>query len=403
MRLFWTIRYLDTRDRQFKNRNLRLGTDTLAPAMKAAIEIIADRNSWSRERELLKYRNLFQEVTCAEQNAAARPEQTGSTRFVFWPDYFEDENGQELTRKRMAVTLAGNPEAEYFDARFTQNDIAYFQAEKPPIDVDQVTMTPEQLKILGYFVRDLREMLGSTFYRNGPATLSRGGPHGPAWTVQTAASDEEIRSFVTIFRRLYMETEPANFVKAVDVFDKVLNDHPMGMWLRGMAVNFGNKLGKPPNCFPLLGDKKLPFTVKRLIDVFLYTQYAHQPDEKRARQFSECLAAVNGDRSLFTCLFLTELWKCALHVRNAGVLLEQFYDLYCQAHSPEANVLAPLKTHHPGIGDLEKQEDKEARALAEKTEEFAMTLWQQAGQPQAGHAAFRETARRQLLDALGRS
>ena len=56
----------------------------------------------------------------------------------------------------MAVTLAGNPEAEYFDARFTQNDIAYFQAEKPPIDVDQVTMTPEQLKILGYFVRDLR-------------------------------------------------------------------------------------------------------------------------------------------------------------------------------------------------------------------------------------------------------
>ena len=56
--------------------------------MKAAIEIIADRNSWSRERELLKYRNLFQEVTCTEQNAAAHPEQTGSTRFVFWPDYF---------------------------------------------------------------------------------------------------------------------------------------------------------------------------------------------------------------------------------------------------------------------------------------------------------------------------
>ncbi len=75
----------------------------------------------------------------------------------------------------MAVTLTGNPEAEYFDPRFTQNDIQYFQAEKQPIDVDQITMTREQLKILGYFVRDLREMLGSSFYRNGPATLSRGG------------------------------------------------------------------------------------------------------------------------------------------------------------------------------------------------------------------------------------
>ncbi len=123
---------------------------------------------------------------------------------------------------------------------------------------------------------------------------------------------------------LYMEKEPANFAKAVDVFAKALNDHPMGNWLHGMAVNFGNELGKPPNCFPFLGDKKLPFTVKLLIDVFLYTQYAHQPDEKRARQFSECLAAVNGDRSLFTCLFLTELWKCAYTFAMPGSFWNSF-------------------------------------------------------------------------------
>jgi hypothetical protein len=303
----------------------------------------------------------------------------------------------------MAVTLTGNAEAEYFDTRFTHNDIQYFQAEKPPIDVDQITMTPEQLKILGYFVRDLREMLGSSFYRNGPATLTKGGAQGPAWTVQTAASDEEIRSFVTIFRRLYMETEPANFAKAVDVFAKALNDHPMGKWLHGMAANFGSELGKPPNCFPFLGDKKLPFTVKRLIDVFIYTQYSHQPKEDRARQFGECLKALSGDRSLLTFLFLTELWKCALHIRNAGVHLEHFYALYCQAHKPETDVLGSLKTHHPGIGALEKQEDKEARALEEKTEELANTLWEQAGRPHGGHATFRESARRRLLDALGRS
>ena len=107
--------------------------------------------------------------------------------------------------------------------------------------------------------------------------------------------------------------------------------------------------------------------------------------------------------AVFAELFLTEIWQCALRIRNAGVLLEQLYELYCQAHSPATDVLSSLKTHHPGIGALEKQEDKAARALAERTEELAKTLWQQAGQPQGGHAVFRDLARRQLHDALGRS
>ncbi len=68
MRLFWTIRYLDTRDRQFKNRNLRLNTDTLAPAMKAAIEIIADMKNRGRERQLLRFRHLFHEMTGPDQD-----------------------------------------------------------------------------------------------------------------------------------------------------------------------------------------------------------------------------------------------------------------------------------------------------------------------------------------------
>jgi hypothetical protein len=404
MVVFWTIRYLDTHDKEFKNRNLRLDTDTLAPAIKAALEIIADIENGRCDRELLKYRDLFQEMTEAELSAAARPERPGSTRFVVMPNYFEDENGQELTLKHMAVTLTGNPEAEYFDPRFTPSDIEYFRAEKPLIDVDQIALTPPQLTILGYFVRDLREMLGSSFYRNnGPARLSSGGPQSPRWAVQTAASDEEIRSFVTIFRRLYMEKEPANFVKAVAVFAEALDDHPMGKWVRGMAANFETELAKAPNNFLVLGEMKLPFTVKRLIDVFLYTQYAHQPDEKRARQFGECLAAVKGDRSLLTFLFLTEIWQCALRIRNAGVLLEQFYEIYCQVHSPATDVLASLKTHHPGIGALEKQEDKEARAVEEKTDALARSLWEQAGRPKGGHAAFRETARLQLLAALGKS
>src|SRR4051812_21386560 len=116
----------------------------------------------------------------------------------------------------MAVALTGDPDAVLFPAGTEQHIIEYALAERRPIPIYKISLSQDQLKILGYFVRDLRELLASAFYKDGPGELTSTDSRGP--TLQTAVSDEEIRSFVTIFRRLYMENEPANFLKAVAVF-----------------------------------------------------------------------------------------------------------------------------------------------------------------------------------------
>ncbi len=267
--------------------------------------------------------------------------------------------------------------------------------------MQQISLSQEQLNILGYFTRDLRELLSTALYKDGPGSLS--GPWSDGRLhLKTAVSDEEIRSFVTIFRRLYMEKEPANFGKAVAVLATALFGHPVAKWVQAVATEYDKSLEQPPDSVPMVGPQKLPFSRKRLIDVFLYTQYAHQPDDRRSRQFNECLSAVGGNRSSLMWLFLTEIWKCAIEFRNAGAVIADFNDRYRQCHRPNSEVLASVRTHHPGLGALEKKEAQEARILREKAEELAVTLWERAGRPEGGYTAFTKAALDQLKTATGR-
>ena len=151
----------------------------------------------------------------------------------------------------------------------------------------------------------------------------------------------------------------------------------------------------------MFGIKVLPFTRKRLIHSNIYTQYAHQPNEGRTRQFNKCLAAVGGDRPFLTWLFLNEIWECALDFHNAGVVIAKFYDRYCQSRNITPTVLPSLQTDHPGFGMLEKKADQETRILREKAEELARALWEQAGRPVGGHAAWVKPALEQLKAAIG--
>ena len=219
MLLFWRIRYLDSRDQSFKDRDLWLETDTLDAVTRAAVELCSQLKDSGRQRGWLQYRHLFREENLSEAELNERVGRHGGMGSAFVHDYFEDENGRELSPKRMAEILTGNPDAVMFPAGARRHDIDYALADKRPIPIDQVTLSADDLRILGYFARDLREMLAAAFYKDGPGTLTSVGNADPE--LQTAVTDEEIRSFVTIFRRLYMKNEPAGFVKAVGVFARV--------------------------------------------------------------------------------------------------------------------------------------------------------------------------------------
>ena len=93
MLLFWKIRYLDSRDRQYKDRELVLDTAKLDAATGAAVEL-CDRLQDNREdRRWLKFRPLFNAVNLSDDEFADLFKNQDRFATVCIHDYFEDEKG----------------------------------------------------------------------------------------------------------------------------------------------------------------------------------------------------------------------------------------------------------------------------------------------------------------------
>jgi hypothetical protein len=111
MRLLWKIRYLDTLERQFKDRYRFLDTELLDPATKAAVELCYELEAPEARRSMLKYRKLFQELNESDGGLESFFAQEPMPSTFFVDGYFEDQNGNELTNKQMGAALTGNPDA----------------------------------------------------------------------------------------------------------------------------------------------------------------------------------------------------------------------------------------------------------------------------------------------------
>lgn len=403
MLIFWRIRYFDRADKQFKDRDLFLDTATLPPAKRAAIELLAESMDNRNEREFLKFKSLFSEGRPSDLDEG-RMNYADGIQSLTLHDYYEDEKGNQITMAEIGPLLTGNPDTVLVPSGARQHDIDYMFTEKPPVPVAEVTLSTDEIRLLGYFVRDFEELRESALMKEGAGTISSGGtlpalPNGD-YHFSTAVSDDEIRSFITIFRRLYMEKEPANFLKAVDLFDTALEGHPLGRWVKGVAGEYEAHLQEVPDFCERRNDMTVTFSVKRLIDIFIYTQYAHQPDERRQRQYLECLQQVGGKRNFLTWQFLTEVWKCGLKIGNAGRIIAGWFKHYCNHHGITPDVLNSLRAEHTGLGTAEKEETRKARLFREKVEELEVELWKQAGKPEGGPVQFRLIAQQQLKQAL---
>lgn len=394
MFVLWGITYLDRSDRQFKRRDLVLDTATLAPAQRGAVELVLESDN---ERAILRLRTLFQDRNPDE--SLDRCIETGFKTFCL-TEYFEDENGVELSRQEMGQIVSGSPTAVMLPCGTEQHHIDFIFSEPIPLPIDEVLLADEQIELLGYFSRDYGELFASAFMDEKPGTLSSGGVTAPILT--TAVSAEEISSAVTVFRRLYMADDPANFGKAVEVYKAVLGNHPRANWVFSQRECYLSALEKAPWMVPFVPGGHVTFTRKRLIDVFLYTLYAHQPDARRQRQFAECLAEVKGQRSFLDWLFLTELWSACLAMKSAGKQIVHWFNRYCEHHQITPEVLTSILDNNPGLGTQEKKDAKEARLLQEKVEAVATELWRGEGCPAGGPEQFRAAALSELQAVLGR-
>ena len=408
MLIYWKVRYLDRRDRTHRNRDLILVTTMLDAVTRAAVELLMETKTTRTEREILKFRHLFGDGDGRTLEQLMEGQDKGQV--VSLTNYLEDEDGNELTNLEIGQVVTADPdEGVLLPFAPESHDLEYMRSVPSSLPFAEVVLSPEHLKILGYFTRDFRELAASTFMKEEhPATLRSGGriPTGE-YIVETSATDEEIRSFLTILRRLYMAKEPANFLKAVQVFSLAVGDHPKGKWVAGEGKSYQEKLDRTPDFRPFVRDGKCTFTRQRLIDVFLYTQYAHQPDDARSlpkyqreAQFEECLRQVDGKKSLLTWMFLTQVWLLAGELSCAGRIICGWFDHYCQHHNIAPDVLKSLLHEHPGIGAIEKSADKRARLLGEKTQELALELWKKNGSPPTGPVHFLHQAHEQLTKAI---
>ncbi len=376
MLLDWKIRYLDPDTKTLKDRWVYLLTEDLEPATQAAVELFVEdelpRDSWA----ILRFRKMFKPIELDDLISIQM--RVHNSTGVGPSDYFEDAEGNPLTVQELIRRQTGNDDAIVLPSSGRSHDAELIAAGNPKLDVEKCNLTEEQMRVLAYFTRDLDELLTSEFLRQDSPKITTSGSFPSDgkrdWKLTTAATDEEIRSFVTIFRRLYMGKEVGCYEKAIKVFTESSNGTPHAVWAEKEAKHVSARLQDAVWTRPFFQGKEVTFTRKRLLDVFIYTQYAHQPDTRRQRQFGEVLNEVSGMSNLLTWLFLRELTDMANRYARAGTLIQRWFALYCDTHQATPKYIESLRLTVPGIGDMEKADIRSARLRQERIESLARQL-----------------------------
>jgi hypothetical protein len=393
--IIWKIRYFDRNERAFRDRGLYVDTATLAVAEQHALELIVQRRSLGQERDILPFRVHFRELT-DEDWRKNNGSPFGSFSVFSLMDYIEDELGNEITREERGPLITGNPNAILIPAGADQADINLMFGPSIPYDLDSKTLSNEELRVIAYFVRDIKSLASTALVKEGPGTLHA----GPRYKIETAVSHEEIRACVAIFRTLYMENEPANLKKAAHIYIAATQGTPISRWVAAKIDSYQTELESQADCMIPRFRSTIAFTTKRIIDVFLYTQFAHQPDERRQRQYGECLAQMNNHHDALMWLFLTELQNCYHQMLTIGNVVCRWFDTYCRHRGIAVDYLKSITDSHEGIGKLEKREDASRRMYEERVQAIAEKLWQNAGKPAGGPPIFRREAKVKLDELI---
>ncbi|MCY2929941.1 MAG: hypothetical protein NTV86_10685 [Planctomycetota bacterium] len=365
--------------------------------MQAAVEYASSiRDAGDGAQEMLSYRHLFKEMLTDKERSGVISRAVAGNHFpsiFFLVDYFEDENGNHLSGKRMGELCTGKEGAIVFPSHYRQHDIEFSLASPhAPLDLRKVSFTQEHVDSLAFFLRDARELEGTEVIKNGPGTIELG-------LFKTAATAEEITAFVTVFRRLYMLKEAGCFVAACRALSSQIT-HPMGKWVKEECDLYLRELDSTPRRFPFPGHESWTFTRKTILDAFIYTQFAHQPQKEAIRKHDSCLREVK-DPELLRFLFCATAYDMSCHFLNVGRFISDLVAQYQEVHGVSPSFEMAALRDAPGIGELEKRQEKKDRIFREKAGELATRLWQEAGSPDGGQVHYLNEAKKILQKAIG--
>lgn len=340
MNLFLKIKYFDRNDKKWKDRELYLNTECLDPIKKFEIEFLIENKLLNIDRTILKYRHLF---TDKPKDYSPNGIFIGSCLC----DYFENELGEEITG---------------------------FHKEKHNIElpITPKSITPDEIKSFFYFIRDVKELTDSSFIMNASNSIL---VCTPQFKLKTAVNKEEIRSVLTIFRRLYLKKERAEFTKIASKFAELLDSLTLHKWIKGIIIKYENQLNSKINPKFIINQKfTINFNPKLLIDVFFYTQFHHQPCQKREEQYKKCLKEVNQNEDVLAYLFLTEILTISTYFENLWRIINPWFLTYCNQNQIKPDTIDSFGTQLHGIGTVEKNEDRSKRILDKKIKQLTKEL-----------------------------
>jgi hypothetical protein len=329
-------------------------------------------------REILHYRHLFQPIVEPIQESWIADGSHDNERLVTVYDYAEDAEDKEISFTEMARAVTGNPDVLVVPPGMRSHDIQLYYLAKntplPPNPLDQIHLTQQEIDTLAYFLRDATELKRERFYCNPPSFHAQGDQQ---W-VETIAV-ENIRSFVIVFRRMYMDGEPGNYAKACDVYTKHFLNKRITDWISAEKRLYEQFLCGRASLFPGLGP---PYSVenKPLIDAFLYTKFVHQPQERRIKQFQTFLQEVgNADRMEFAC-YNAMLELTRYYSRLQWVLANELPG-YLNHTGAKPSFDSPPFVNEGGRGSRLTKEELEARQLHDRAEKLGYELWTKDGKP----------------------
>ena len=378
MRVLWKIQTFERRTNERSEKWVHLDTATLEPVLRHKVELCLERHD-GVSREILRYRYLFQDEVDSVQQHWNADQHDEYPRIACVSDYAEDDAGKEVSLTEIARIVTGNEDVLVVPPGMRPHDIQFYYLAKntplPENPLDHIHLTQQEIDTLACFLRDATELKRERFYLNPPSLHAQGAQQ---W-IETIPV-ENIRSFVIVFRKMYMTGEPGNYLKACDAYTQHFLNKRVTDWVSAEKQVYEEFLSKPACLFPGLGPP-YSFTNKRLIDAFLNTRFVHQPQERRIKQFRDCLQEVgNADRMEFA--FYNAMLELARHYSALQWVLSNELPAYLNHTGAGPSFESPPFVNEGGRGSRPTKEEAEARQLHEFAEKLGYELWTNAGKPE---------------------
>ncbi len=399
MLLSWKVRYLDRGDKEFKDRELFLDLDSLPSEDRIKIELAIEQEKFdNNSRIFLKFRHLFKEGTFDELL-----EKYQIFNCFCIPDYFEDELGNELSVTEAMTIKHAKPNStvvylpdtrtfiEFSKPPTEEDAIKYGIEHTIPIDLSRINFIDKEIKKLNLFVDEII-ILSSLPFK--PPALRR----YPELKVAMKITNAQLDSFVLRFRRLFMNNEMVNYFRICKLFidypedeREYRFDHPMRLLWKRKKKEVDSLLKLPfGKLFPikdLLESDDYEFTVKDLIDAFLYTKFVHQPNPDSEKLYKRGLIIAKGNKDVLLFYFCFAIYRLANEYITLGKWIKQILILM-DKFSPESN----------HVEKLDNMSRAFERTINDKIWELANELWKKDGSPSCGAIKYKEQAELILRD-----